>query len=107
MIIPAWPNMTAAERTAVANYRAAIQAHEVMHFDVTDNIVKALPRTVSATGANQAEAMSNLQAAVDQYGSDAQTAIDAATQSYDDTTHHGRTQSAVGGVDVHLDCSAP
>jgi Bacterial protein of unknown function (DUF922) len=104
MIIPTWPHMTATERTAVARYRAAIQAHEVKHFDVTDNVVRALPRTVSATGATQAEAMSNLQAAVTKYGADAQTAIDAATQSYDDTTHHGRTQSAVGGVDVHLDC---
>ena len=40
MIVPAWPNMTDAERAAVARYRSAIQAHEEMHFDVTDNIVR-------------------------------------------------------------------
>ena len=28
-----------------------------------------------------------------------------ATHDYDATTQHGKTQSAVGGVDVHLDCS--
>ena len=31
-------------------------------------------------------------------------AIDQATHDYDATTQHGKTQSAVGGVDVHLDC---
>ncbi len=104
MIIPAWPNMTAAERAAVARYRSAIQAHEEMHFDVTDNIVKALQRTVTATGTDPADTTRNLQTAVTQYGADAQTAIDQATHDYDATTQHGKTQSAVGGVDVHLDC---
>ncbi len=105
MIIPAWPNMTDAERAAVARYRSAIQAHEEMHFDVTDNIVKALPRTVTATGTDPTATTHNLQTAVTQYGADAQTAIDQATHDYDATTQHGKTQSAVGGVDVHLDCS--
>jgi Bacterial protein of unknown function (DUF922) len=105
MIIPAWPNMTDAERAAVARYRAAIQAHEEMHFDVTDTVVKALQRTVTATGTDPADTTRNLQAAVTQYGADAQAAIDTATHDYDATTHHGKTQSAVGGVDVHLDCS--
>jgi hypothetical protein len=105
MIIPTWPNMTDAERAAVGRYRSAIQAHEEMHFDVTDTVVKALQRTVTATGTDPADATRNLQAAVTQYGADAQTAIETATHDYDATTHHGKTQSAVGGVDVHLDCS--
>jgi hypothetical protein len=104
MTIPAWPNMTAAETAAVARYRSAIQAHESMHFDVTDTIIKALPKTVSATGSDQADATTNLQTAVDKYEADAQAAIDQATQDYDAKTQHGKTQSAVGGVDVHLDC---
>jgi Bacterial protein of unknown function (DUF922) len=104
MTIPAWPNMTAAETAAVAKYRSAIQAHESMHFDVTDAIIKALPKTVSATGSDKADATANLQAAVDKYEADAQAAIDKATQDYDAKTQHGKTQSAVGGVDVQLDC---
>ena len=105
MIIPAWPNMTDAERAAVARYRSAIQAHEEMHFDVTDTVVKALQRTVTATGTDPADTTRNLQTAVTQYGADAQAAIEPATHDYDATTQHGKTQSAVGGVDVHLDCS--
>ena len=105
MIIPAWPNMTDAERAAVARYRSAIQAHEEMHFDVTDTVVKALQRTVTATGTDPADTTRNLQTAVTQYGADAQAAIETATHDYDATTQHGKTQSAVGGVDVHLDCS--
>jgi predicted secreted Zn-dependent protease len=104
MIIPAWPNMTDPERAAVARYRSAIQAHEEMHFDVTDTVVKALQRTVTATGTDPADATRNLQAAVTQYGADAQAAIETATHDYDATTQHGKTQSALGGVDVHLDC---
>jgi hypothetical protein len=106
MTIPAWPNMTAAETAAVAKYRSAIQAHESMHFDVTDAIIKALPETVSATGSDKADATANLQAAVNQYEADAQAAIDKATQDYDTKTQHGKSQSAVGGVDVHLDCGS-
>jgi Bacterial protein of unknown function (DUF922) len=106
MTIPAWPKMTAAETAAVAKYRSAIQAHEVMHFDVTDAIIKALPKTVSATGSDKADATASLQAAVNQYEADAQAAIDKATQDYDAKTQHGKTQSAVGGVDVHLDCGS-
>ena len=75
-----------------------------MHFDVTDAIIKALPKTVSATGSDKGDATTNLQAAVNQYEADAQAAIDKATQDYDAKTQHGKTQSAVGGVDVHLDC---
>ncbi len=104
MTIPAWPKMTDAEKAAVATYRSAIQAHEVMHFDVTDAIIKALPKTVSATGSDKGDATTNLQAAVNQYEADALAAIDKATQDYDAKTQHGKTQSAVGGVDVHLDC---
>ena len=105
MIIPSWPNMTDAERAAVASYQSAIQAHEEMHFDITDNIIKALPRTVSATGSSQAAATRALQTAVNQYGAGAQHALDTATHDYDTTTQHGKNQAAVGGVNVHLDCS--
>jgi hypothetical protein len=96
--------MTAAEKAAVAKYKAALKAHEVMHFDVTDKVVKALPKTVTATGSDPQDATTNLQNAVDTYQANAQTAIDTATTDYDTLTGHGATQSAVGGVNVHLAC---
>jgi hypothetical protein len=104
VIVPTWPDMTAAEKAAVAKYKSALKAHEVMHFEVTDKIVKALPKTVKATGSDPQDATTNLQNEVNTYQSDAQTAIDTATTDYDTLTGHGATQSAVGGVDVHLAC---
>jgi hypothetical protein len=55
----------AAEKAAVDKYKAALKAHEVMHFDVTDKVVKGLPNTVSATGSDNQDAVANLQTAVD------------------------------------------
>ena len=107
MIVPTWPDMTAAEKAAVAKYKSALRAHEVMHFDVTDKVVKPLPLTVKATGTDTQDATTNLQAAADTHQADAQTAIDTATSDYDTKTAHGATQSAVGGVDVHLACPSP
>ena len=104
MIVPTWADMTADDKAAVAKYKSALKAHEVMHFDVTDKIVKALPKTVKATGSDPQDATTNLQNEVNTYQSDAQTAIDTATTDYDTLTGHGATQSAVGGVDVHLAC---
>jgi hypothetical protein len=107
VIVPTWPDMTRADREAVGRYKAALRAHEVMHFDVTDKVVKALPLTVKATGSDPQDATTNLQAAADTHQADAQTAIDTATSDYDTKTAHGASQSAVGGVDVHLACPSP
>jgi len=104
VIVPTWPDMTADEKVAVAKYKSALKAHEVMHFDVTDKVVKALPKTVKATGSDPQDATTNLQNEVNTYQAGAQTAIDTATTDYDTLTGHGATQSAVGGVDVHLAC---
>ena len=104
VIVPAWPDMTKADTQAVSKYKAALRAHEVMHFDVTDKVVKALPLTVKATGSDPQDATTNLQAAADTHQADAKTAIDTATSDYDTKTAHGASQSAVGGVDVHLAC---
>jgi hypothetical protein len=104
VIVPTWPDMTKADKEAVNKYKAALRAHEVMHFDVTDKVVKALPLTVKATGSDPQDATTNLQAAADTHQADAQTAIDTATSDYDTKTAHGASQSAVGGVDVHLAC---
>ena len=104
VIVPTWPDMTKADTDAVSKYKAALRAHEVMHFDVTDKVIKNLPKTVKATGSDPQDATANLQSEVNTYQADAQTAIDTATTDYDTLTGHGATQSAVGGVDVHLAC---
>ena len=71
VIVPTWPDMTAADKAAVAKYKSALKAHEVMHFDVTDKVVKALPKTVKATGTDPQDATTNLQNEVNTYQSDA------------------------------------
>jgi hypothetical protein len=104
VIVPQWRDMTKEDKAAVARYKSALRAHEVMHFDVTDKVIKALPKTVKATGSDGQDAVSNLQTEANTYGSDAQTAIDQATKDYDTKTGHGKTQDAVGGVNVELNC---
>ena len=83
--------MTKADKGAVNKYKAALRAHKVMYFDVTDKIVKALPLTVKATGSDPQDATTNLQAAADTHQLDAQTAIDTATTDYDTKTATART----------------
>ena len=104
VIVPEWPDMTKEDKAAVAKFKSALRAHEVMHFDVTDKVIKNLPKTVKATGSDEQDAVSNLQTEANTYGSDAQTAIDQATKDYDAKTGHGKTQDAVGGVNVELNC---
>jgi hypothetical protein len=104
VIVPTWPKMTDAEKAAVQSYKAALTAHEVMHFDVTDAVIKALPKTISATGADETEAFENLKTEAQTYQTDAKSALDTATTDYDDKTEHGKNQAAVGGDNVHLAC---
>ena len=59
--------MTKDDKAAVAKYKSALRAHEVMHFDVTDKVIKALPKTVKATGTDEQDAVSNLQTEVNTY----------------------------------------
>ena len=104
VIVPTWPGMSKDDKAAVAKFKSALRAHEVMHFDVTDKVIKDLPKTVKATGSDEQDAIANLQTEANTYGADAQTAIDKATKDYDNVTGHGRTQDAVGGVNVELNC---
>jgi hypothetical protein len=104
VIVPTWPKMTDAEKAAVQSYKAALTAHEVMHFDVTDAVIKALPKTITATGSDESDAFTNLKAEAETYLTNAQSAIDTATHDYDDKTDHGKNQAAVGGDNVHLAC---
>jgi hypothetical protein len=99
-----WPNMTEADRAAVAAFRAALLAHEEGHFAAVEAVLATLPKTISATGATGKVAMTALQAKVTTQIADGQKAIDKARTDYDTKTKNGRTQSAVGGTNVTLTC---
>ena len=102
-----WPNMTDADKAAVAAFRAALVAHEEGHFAAVEGVLATLPKTISASGATGKAAMTALQAKVTTQIGDGQKAIDKAKTDYDAKTKNGKTQSAVGGTNVTLTCPAP
>jgi hypothetical protein len=102
-----WPNMTDADKAAVAAFRAALLAHEEGHFAAVEAVLATLPKTISATGATGKAAMTALQAKAKTQIGDGQKAIDKATADYDAKTQHGKNQSAVGGTNVTLTCPGP
>lgn len=102
-----WPNMTDADKAAVAAFRAALVAHEEGHFAAVEAVLATLPKTISATGANGKAAMTALQAKAKTQIGDGQQAIDKATADYDAKTQHGKNQSAVDGTNVTLTCPGP
>lgn len=85
----AWPNMTDADKTAVAAFRSALLAHEEGHFTAVKAAIAKLPKTVTAT---EAAAVAAVQDKVPTQVAAGQKAIDAATASYDARTKNGRTQ---------------
>jgi hypothetical protein len=99
-----WPNMTDADRGAVAAFRGALLAHEEGHFVEVERVLAGLPTRLTASGASGRAAAAALQARARQQMTDAQTAIDRARDDYDARTQNGRNQAAVGGTNVHLGC---
>jgi Bacterial protein of unknown function (DUF922) len=102
-----WPNMTDADKAAVAAFRAALVTHEEGHFAAVEAALATLPKTISATGATGKAAMKALQAKVTTQIGDGQTAIDKAKNDYDAKTKNGKNQAAVGGTNVTLTCPGP
>jgi predicted secreted Zn-dependent protease len=102
-----WPNMTDADKAAVAAFRAALLAHEEGHFATVEAALATLPKTISATGATGKAAVKALQAKVTTQIADSQKAIDKAKTDYDTTTKNGKNQAAVGGTNVTLTCPVP
>ncbi len=102
-----WPNMTDADKAAVAAFRAALVAHEEGHFAAVEAVLATLPKTISANGATGKAAMTALQAKVTKQIGDGQTAIDKAKTDYDTKTQNGKNQAAVGGTNVTLTCPGP
>jgi hypothetical protein len=102
-----WPNMTDADKAAVAAFKAALLAHEEEHFRRVEAALPTLPKKFSATAATKQGAVDALQAKVPNSVEKAKAAMQKITDAYDAKTGHGRTQSAVGGTDVHLSCPPP
>jgi Bacterial protein of unknown function (DUF922) len=102
-----WPNMTDADKAAVAAFRAALAAHEEGHFVAVEAAIAKLPKTISATGASGQAAMAALQTKVNEQLAAGQRAVDKARDDYDAKTKNGKAQSAVGGTNVRLTCPAP
>lgn len=102
-----WPNMTDADKSAVAAFKAALMAHEEGHFTMVEAAIAKLPKTVTGTGGTKQEAVDALKTKLPTQVADGQAAIDKATADYDAKTKNGKTQSAVGGTDVKLTCPPP
>lgn len=100
-----WPDMTKAEKAAVKRFKALLKAHEVGHFVVQDAVVKSIgPTKIWAFGATAQEAIDNLQTEATTRNDAVGTEQGTRNDDYEDTTDHGRTQSAAGGTDVVLAC---
>jgi hypothetical protein len=99
-----WPNMTDADRAAVASFRSALLAHEEGHFVASEQVTAAQTKTLKATGATQRAAVAALKTLAQQQIKDGQAALDKARDDYDNVTKHGANQAAVGGTNVHLAC---
>ncbi|HSI79028.1 MAG TPA: hypothetical protein VK919_00110 [Solirubrobacterales bacterium] len=99
-----WPNMSSADAAAVDAFRDALLAHEEGHFIEVEAILAGQPAKLTATGRTRRAAAEALQTRAREALVAAQSAIEQATTDYDSRTNHGRTQSAVGGTDVHLQC---
>jgi hypothetical protein len=102
-----WPNMTDADKAAVAAFKSALMAHEEGHFTAVEATIAKLPKTVTGTGATEEEAVDALKARLPTQVADGQAAIDKATADYEGKTKNGKTQSAVGGTNVKLTCPGP
>jgi hypothetical protein len=102
-----WPNMTAADTAAVAAFKSALLAHEEGHFLAVEAAIAKLPKTITATGATEAKAVAALKVKVPKETAKADAAIKKADADYEAKTNHGKTQSSVGGTDVHLTCPGP
>jgi Bacterial protein of unknown function (DUF922) len=102
--IPEWPDMSDADKAAVKKYRDALKAHEDGHHQTAKDWAASEKAKITGEGATPEEAQADLQQKLNDYQAAAQQKLDAANQQYEDTTHSGATQDAVGGQNVELTC---
>jgi hypothetical protein len=106
-----WPNMSDAERAALARYRDALFVHEEGHLQIADDFARQESgKTVTATGSTPAEAKVNLQRALSDLLDKKRNDLQRDEDSYDDQTEHGGVQHRgpdagyPGGEDVVFTC---
>jgi predicted secreted Zn-dependent protease len=102
--VPEWPDMTAADKAAVKNYRDALKAHEDGHHKVAKDWAGKETKKITGEGATPEEARADLERKLEEYKQDAQSRLDQAGQDYDAKTASGANQKAVGGKNVELNC---
>ena len=106
-----WPNMTAAERAALREFRDALFGHEEGHLQIADDFARSESgRTITATGRTPAEARANLLKALEAELVKKRADLQTGQNEYDVTTDHGAQQSRggdpgiPGGKDVVFNC---
>jgi Bacterial protein of unknown function (DUF922) len=104
LIVPRWPNMTTAEKSAVQQYDAALLAHEEGHHKLAKNFMANATKKLEVKGANRADADKKLSASADDYTKKIQDGLTAKKDEYDLKTRGGRNQAAAGGKNVALTC---
>ncbi|WP_159829216.1 DUF922 domain-containing protein [Arthrobacter sp. 9AX] len=104
MEVPEWPNMSEADKAAVQEYSDALRAHEEGHHERAIDFMSRNGKTITGEGGTRKEAQADLQRKLDEYMAESKDQLDEVSKSYDETTDHGRNQSAVGGRDVRLNC---
>lgn len=101
-----WPNMTTADKAAVAAAEETLEAHEQLHIQIGEEYVEELNSgaTVSASGKDRTSARQALIDKLTQMDQAAGNELQTRQDDYDNKTDHGAKQSNIGGVDVQLKC---
>ena len=105
-----WPNMTAAEKSALKSFVDALKVHEEGHVTVTKDFGEEISGSQSAVGPTEQQARSNLQTTLNKYTQEKDEELQLRTKFYDQKTDHGAKQSAgpefgmPGGRDAILTC---
>lgn len=102
--IPEWPDMSDADKAAVKQYRDALKAHEDGHHKTAKDWAASEKAKITGEGATPAEAQADLQKKLQEYQQAAKQKLNDANKAYEDATHGGATQDAVGGKNVELTC---
>jgi Bacterial protein of unknown function (DUF922) len=104
VVVPTWPNMSAADKAAVQAYREAAEAHEQGHHQVAKDFMSKAGEEKTGEGDTPKKARADLEQKLKEYEDQTKKALKKETDDYDDKTDHGRNQSAIGGQDVKLQC---
>lgn len=109
LIVPAWPRMTEANRTAVREYASALFVHEEGHERLAQDILAHYSNyPLLGAGEGRDAALSDLRTEEGKYWAEIQRYVKEREDAYDQLTDHGRKQSRatgdLAGKDVVLKC---